>query len=72
MQDRSISIGKSKGVPLRLDIGPRDIENDSAFAAISTGGKRPLPLTNIVEECRNVLIEIADELRLEQVLTLKM
>jgi prolyl-tRNA synthetase len=52
-----------KGVPLRLDIGPRDIENDSAFAAIRTGGKRPLPLANIVEECRKVLGEIADELR---------
>ena len=52
-----------KGVPLRLDIGPRDIENDSAFAAIRTGGKRPLPLANIVEECRQVLDEIADELR---------
>jgi prolyl-tRNA synthetase len=52
-----------KGVPLRLDIGPRDIENDSAFAAIRTGGKRPLPLANIVEECRKVLDEIADELR---------
>jgi prolyl-tRNA synthetase len=52
-----------KGVPLRLDIGPRDIENDSAFAAIRTGGKRPLPLANIVEECRKVLDEIANELR---------
>ena len=52
-----------KGVPLRLDIGPRDIENNSAFAARSTGGKDPLPLANIVNECNRVLSEISDELR---------
>ena len=52
-----------KGVPLRLDIGPRDIENNSAFAARRTGGKEPLPLDNIVNECNRVLSEIADELR---------
>ena len=52
-----------KGVPLRLDIGPRDIENNSAFAARRTGGKEPLPLDNIVNECNRVLEEIADELR---------
>ncbi len=52
-----------KGVPLRLDIGPRDIENDSAFAARRTGGKEPLPMGNIANECKRVLSEIADELR---------
>ena len=52
-----------KGVPLRLDIGPRDIENNSAFAARRTGGKEPLPLDNIVNECNRVLSEISDELR---------
>ena len=52
-----------KGVPLRLDIGPRDIENNSAFAARRTGGKEPLLLDNIVQECNRVLSEIADELR---------
>ncbi len=52
-----------KGVPLRLDIGPRDIENNSAFAARRTGGKEPLSLDNIVQECNRVLSEIADELR---------
>ena len=52
-----------KGVPLRLDIGPRDIENNSAFAARRTGGKEPLPLDNIVNECNRLLAEIAEELR---------
>ena len=52
-----------KGVPLRLDIGPRDIENNTAFAAKRTGGKEPLPMDDIVNECRRVLEEISDELR---------
>ena len=52
-----------KGVPLRLDIGPRDIENNTAFAARRTGGKEPLSMDNIVAECNRVLGEISDELR---------
>ena len=50
-------------MPLRLDIGPRDIENNTAFAARRTGGKEPLPLDTISEECKRVLNEISDELR---------
>ena len=52
-----------KGVPLRLDIGPRDVEQGTAFAAKRTGGKQPLPMENIVESVRDALNEIADELR---------
>ena len=52
-----------KGVPLRLDIGPRDIENNTAFAARRTGGKEPLAMDNIVIECKRLLSEISDELR---------
>ncbi len=52
-----------KGVPLRLDIGPRDIENNTAFAAKRTGGKEPLSMDDIIPECERVLDEIADELR---------
>jgi prolyl-tRNA synthetase len=52
-----------KGVPLRLDIGPRDIEQGTAFAARRTGGKEPLPLDGIEEACLTVLEEIANELR---------
>ncbi|DAC32862.1 MAG TPA: proline--tRNA ligase, partial [Candidatus Poseidoniaceae archaeon] len=44
-----------KGVPLRLDIGPRDIEQGTAFAARRTGGKEPLPLDGIEEACLTVL-----------------
>lgn len=52
-----------KGIPLRLDIGPRDVEQGTAFAAKRTGGKQPLPMDSIVQSVRDVLDEIADELR---------
>ena len=52
-----------KGVPLRLDIGPRDIAQGTAFAARRTGGKEPLPMDTIVDECYRVLDEISEELR---------
>ena len=52
-----------KGIPLRLDIGPRDVKNGHAFSAKRTGGKQPLPLDNIVVEVQSALTEIADELR---------
>ena len=42
-----------KGVPLRLDLGPRDIAQKCSFAARRTGGKEPLPMENIVENCLN-------------------
>nr|AIF08369.1 prolyl-tRNA synthetase (PARS, proS) [uncultured marine group II/III euryarchaeote KM3_28_D12] len=37
-----------KGVPLRLEIGPRDVEQGVAMAARRTGGKSPIPLNEIV------------------------
>ena len=52
-----------KGVPLRLDIGPRDIDQGTAFAALRTGGKEPLAMDNIAELCWEKLSEISDELR---------
>ncbi len=53
-----------KGVPLRLDIGPRDVEQGTAFACRRTGGKLPLPIDDIVNAWKTVLYEISDELRL--------
>ena len=52
-----------KGVPLRLDVGPRDIAQGTVFAALRTGGKEPLLIDNIVELCNNKLNEISTELR---------
>ena len=51
-----------KGVPLRLEIGPRDVENGNAFAARRTGGKVPIPLSDIVDGVRKQLELVHDEL----------
>ena len=51
-----------KGVPLRLEIGPRDVENGNAFAARRTGGKEPIPLSNIIEGVRKQLDTVHEEL----------
>lgn len=48
-----------KGVPLRLEIGPRDIKNGNAFSMRrDTLEKSPLALDNIVENVQNRLDEI--------------
>ncbi|MEC7178491.1 MAG: His/Gly/Thr/Pro-type tRNA ligase C-terminal domain-containing protein, partial [Candidatus Thermoplasmatota archaeon] len=52
-----------KGVPLRLDVGPRDMAQGTAFAALRTGGKEPLAIDNIVELCKQKLDHVAIELR---------
>ena len=51
-----------KGVPLRLEIGPRDVENGNAFAARRTGGKEPIPLNDISNSVQQQLNLIGDEL----------
>jgi len=52
-----------KGVPLRLEIGPRDVQGGSAFAARRTGGKKfPVPVANLVPEVQSVLTGIQEEL----------
>ena len=51
-----------KGVPLRLEIGPRDVENSNAFAARRTGGKEPIPLGDISNSVQNQLDLIGVEL----------
>lgn len=52
-----------KGVPLRLDLGPRDLAQGTAYAARRTGGKEPIPLDGIEEACLSILEEISEELR---------
>jgi len=51
-----------KGVPLRLEIGPRDVENGNAFAARRTGGKEPIPLDDITNQVRKQLDIVENEL----------
>ncbi|MBE0522328.1 MAG: proline--tRNA ligase, partial [Candidatus Methanoperedenaceae archaeon] len=43
-----------KGVPLRIEIGPRDLKNNVATVVRrDTGEKETVPLGNIMEEVRN-------------------
>lgn len=47
-----------KGVPLRVEIGPRDLKNKSVVLAKRTGGKQPVPLQNVDNEVRKKLEEV--------------
>ncbi|MEX2155792.1 MAG: proline--tRNA ligase [Gemmatimonadales bacterium] len=58
------------GVPVRLDLGPRDLAAGQAVLARRTGGKAPVPLTEIVaavtqalEQIQTALFEAARERR---------
>jgi prolyl-tRNA synthetase len=52
-----------KGVPLRLEIGPRDIENNSCvLVSRVTREKTFVSLDNIVEEVEKALQKVHDEL----------
>jgi prolyl-tRNA synthetase len=52
-----------KGVPLRLEIGPRDVANGAAFAARRIGGKKfAMPAEGIAGAVREVLDGIQAEL----------
>ena len=44
---------ESRGVPLRLELGPRDLANQSAMLARRTGGKEAIPLAGIVDRLKN-------------------
>ncbi|MBA2319976.1 MAG: proline--tRNA ligase [Deltaproteobacteria bacterium] len=52
-----------KGVPLRLEIGPRDVAKGQAFAKRRTGGEKfGIPLEGGAERVREVLAEIQADL----------
>ncbi len=52
-----------RGVPLRLEVGPRDVAQRSAFAARRTGGdKFPIPEDDLVARVRAVLDGMQAEL----------
>ena len=44
-----------KGVPLRLEVGPRDIDNGTVMCATRTGNKSPLQLDGLVTNVSNML-----------------
>lgn len=52
-----------RGVPLRLEIGPRDVKNHTALAARrDTREKQPLSLDNLARQVQNLLAEIQQTL----------
>ncbi len=52
-----------KGVPVRVEIGPRDLKNNAAtIVRRDTGNKETAPLANIVDEVRNRFESIHDSL----------
>ncbi|MGB0652249.1 MAG: proline--tRNA ligase [Thermoplasmatota archaeon] len=64
-----------RGVPLRLEVGGRDMENESVFAARrdipGRDGKKPLSLDGLPEAVSALLAEIHDGLRERQEAFLK-
>ena len=49
---------EAKGVPLRLEIGPRDLAAGQVMAARRTGGKNPLKLEDIAPRAAAALVDI--------------
>jgi prolyl-tRNA synthetase len=49
---------EARGVPLRYEIGPRDVGGGQVVAARRTGGKTPLPLAGLAAATRHALEEI--------------
>jgi prolyl-tRNA synthetase len=53
---------EGRGVPLRLEVGPRDLEREQVVLARRTGGKQPVLRAAIVDAVRAALEEIQGQL----------
>ena len=51
-----------RGVPVRLEIGPRDIASEQVMLARRTGGKEPVPFDGLGESVQQILDEIQKQL----------
>jgi prolyl-tRNA synthetase len=49
---------EARGVPVRLEVGPRDVAAGQVVAARRTGGKAPIAMADLVEGVRAALEEI--------------
>ena len=52
-----------KGAPIRLELGPRDIDSGNCIISERTGSKYEAPISNIVKSVNAALISVAEELR---------
>ena len=53
---------EGRGVPVRLEVGPRDVKQEQAMLARRTGGKTPVPVAGLRQAVETALSEIQDEL----------
>lgn len=53
---------EAKGVPVRIEVGPRDVERQQAVLARRGGGKEPVPVGRVVERLTGALDEIQRDL----------
>lgn len=60
---RRVTDWELRGVPVRVELGPRDVEEGSATVVRrDRSGKTPLPLDRLVSELTSLLADIQDEL----------
>jgi len=52
-----------KGAPIRLELGPRDIDSGNCIISERTGSKYEAPISNIVKSVNTALNSVAEELR---------
>ena len=52
-----------KGVPLRVEIGPRDLESSTCVVSIRTGGKEQYPIDSFRNSAQELLESVASVLR---------
>ena len=52
-----------KGVPLRVEIGPRDLESSSCLVSIRTGGKEQFPIDGFSNSAQKLLDSVSSKLR---------
>ncbi len=49
---------EARGVPLRLEVGPRDVESEQTVVARRTGAKEPVKLANLEDAVQTALAEM--------------
>ena len=52
-----------KGAPIRLELGPRDIDSGNCIISERVGKKYEVPINGVVEAVNSALASVADELR---------
>ena len=69
LDDRDVRLGvkhydwEIKGVPIRVELGPRDLKAGRCIVHLRTGGKEEIPLAGLSTKVRDLLDSVSDELR---------